>query len=49
MYKGPQHVEKSLFNTMETEHLNEKDSQVVFASNGGVKTTSEQVGVKGEG
>jgi len=41
MYKGPQHEEKTLFNTMEFEHTAEKDSSVTFDNNSGVTTTPE--------
>ena len=40
MYKGPQHTEKSLFNTMEYEHNAEKDADADFTVNQGLTTTA---------
>ena len=40
MYKGAQHEEKSLFNSMEFEHCNEKDSKATFTAPNGVTTDS---------
>ena len=40
MYKGPQHTEKSLFNTMEMEHLGGPDASLEFEANMGIKTTA---------
>ena len=42
MYKGPQHTEKSLFNTMEFEHTCDKDAKVKFSSPNGMTTTTER-------
>ena len=41
MYKGPQHAEKSLFNTMEYEHTAEKDAKDSFTSPNGTTTDAE--------
>jgi len=41
MYKGPQHEEKTLFNSMEFEHCGEKDASEMFTAPNGVTTTSE--------
>ena len=41
MYKGPQHEEKSLFNTMEFEHTADKDARTEFKAPNGVATKSE--------
>ena len=38
MYKGPQHEDKSLFNTMEFEHTADKDAAVSFSSPNGLST-----------
>ena len=40
MYKGPQHEEKSLYNTMEFEHCTDKDAKADFKAPNGVLTTS---------
>ena len=42
MYKGPQHTEKSLFNTMEMEHTAGPDAATEFEANMGLKTTAEK-------
>ena len=42
MYKGPNHTEKTLYNTMEYEHTCDKDAAEPFEANNAVKTTSEQ-------
>jgi len=39
MYKGPSNEEKSLFNTMEYEHMLDKDAKVDFKAPNGVTTT----------
>ena len=41
MYKGPSHVERSLFNMMEFEHLADKDSKMEFTAPNGVTTKAE--------
>jgi hypothetical protein len=41
MYKGPQHTEKTLFNSMEYEHLHDKDAKDEFSNNTGTATNSE--------
>ena len=41
MYKGLQHEEKTLFNSMEFEHCGEKDASEMFTAPNGVTTTSE--------
>ena len=41
MYKGPQHADRSLYNTMEFEHNNDKDAKVEFTAPAGVTTTAE--------
>ena len=44
MYKGANHAEKSLFNTMEFEHLLGPDAKDDFTGNTGATTTSEPSG-----
>lgn len=41
MYKGAQHAEKSLYNTMEFEHTQEKDSKASFTAPNGTTTTAD--------
>lgn len=40
MFKGGEHEDKSLFNTMEYEHCQEKDSSAVFTAPNGTTTQS---------
>ena len=41
MYKGPSHTDKSLYNTMEFEHLQGADAKEPFTANSGCTTTTE--------
>jgi hypothetical protein len=41
MYRGPNHTDRSLFNTMEFEHTSGADAAESFTANSGCTTTSE--------
>ena len=42
MYRGPQHEEKSLYNSMEFEHTGDKDAKVDYRAPNGVITSSDK-------